>query len=155
MSDLPECGTYRTTRPLGEDISAGQLVYFHNHGDPGPGVYLPSRWVTNRAEWHETGHVIPSDEWAASLEPLPDEGLYRVTESFDCCERHCRTYETDLLVQLGYDADGRALLFVPEWTDAGIAIPEMGLAIDDDRLTRLAPLTVAEYDEEPVSDELH
>ena len=107
------------------------------------------------AQWSQTGHVVPSPEWAESLEPLPDEGLYRVREPFRCCERACRTYEADLLVQLGYDADGRPLLFVPEWTDAGLAIPELGLAIDEDRLQRLAPLTVAEYDDEPDSDFLH
>ena len=155
MAALPPCGLYRTTRDLGEEIPAGRLVYFHNHGDPGPGVYLPSGWSSNRAQWSQTGHVVPSPEWAESLEPLPDEGLYRVREPFRCCERACRTYEADLLVQLGYDADGRPLLFVPEWTDAGLAIPELGLAIDEDRLQRLAPLTVAEYDDEPDSDFLH
>jgi hypothetical protein len=118
-------------------------------------VYLPSGWAANRAQWSETGHVIPSDEWAGSLTPLPDEGLYRVREPFECCKERCRVYEQDLLVQLGYDADGRALLFVPEWTDAGLAIPELGLAIDDDRFSKLAALTVAEYDDEPESGALH
>lgn len=154
MVELPPCGLYRTTRDLADDVPAGRLVYFHNHGDPGPGVYLPSGWSSNRAQWSETGHVVPLD-WATSLEPLRDEGLYRVCESFACCERLCRTYEVDLLVQLGYDVDGRPLLFVPEWTDAGLAIPELGLAIDEDRLRCLAPLTVAEYDEKPDSDLLH
>lgn len=155
MVELPPCGLYRTTRDLGDDVRAGRLVYFHNHGDPGPGVYLPSGWSANRAQWDETGHVIPDDAWAATLEPLMAEGLYRVREEFVCCEQQCRTYEVDLLVQLGYDAEGRPLLFVPEWTDAGLAIPELGLAIDESRLESLAPLTVAEYDDEPSSDLLH
>jgi hypothetical protein len=141
---LPPCGPYRTTQPIGDHVPAGRLVYFHNHGDPGPGVYLPAAWALNRAQWHETGHTIPSDAWAATLAPLPPEGLYRVREPFTCCERRCRSYETDLLVQLGYDGDAAPLLFLPEWTDAGLAIPEIGVAIDADRLASLAPLRVVE-----------
>jgi len=47
-------------------------------------------------------------------------------------------------VQLGYDASAQPLLFVPEWTDVALAISEMGLRIDEDRLVRLAPLKVVE-----------
>jgi hypothetical protein len=152
--DLRTCGVYRTTRALGDDVPAGRLVFFHNHGDPGAGVYLPAGWSANRAQWSEHGHVVP-DDWAASLAPLPDEGFYRVVESFSCCEQSCRMYEPDLLVQLGYDAEANPLLFVPEWTEAGLALPEMGLRIDEDRLGRLAPLVVAEGDDEPPSGTLH
>jgi hypothetical protein len=38
MADLPPCGIYRTSQPLGDHVPAGQLVFFHNHGDPGPGI---------------------------------------------------------------------------------------------------------------------
>jgi hypothetical protein len=148
MADLPPCGVYRTTAALGDDVPVGRLVYFHRHGDPGPGVYLPREWTANRARWHERGHTIPSETWAASLEPLLEEGLYRVREPFTCCAEACRTYEEDLLVQLGYDAEAQPLLFVPEWTASGLAIPEMGLRIDEDRLAKLAPLKVVESEEE-------
>jgi len=67
-----------------------------------------------------------------------------VREPFTCCEKRCRLYEADLLVQLGYDASAQPLLFVPEWTDVALAISEMGLRIDEDRLVRLAPLKVVE-----------
>ena len=144
MPDLPPCGIYRTTVPLPDHIPAGRLVFFHNHGDPGPGIYLPSSWAANRARWHDHGHPIPSPAWAASLAPLAAEGFYRVREPFTCCEKRCRLYEADLLVQLGYDASARPLLFVPEWTDVALAISEMGLRIDEDRLVRLAPLKVVE-----------
>ena len=40
-------------------------------------------------------------------------------DEFTCCSKRCRTYEPGLLVQLGYDGEARALLFVPEWNDAG------------------------------------
>ena len=153
MSDLPRCGLYRTSRALGDDVPAGRLVYFHKHGDPGPGIYLPSGWTANRAEWHDHGHTIPSPAWASSLVPLAREGLYRVCEPFTCCARACRTYEVDLLVQLGYDGDAAPILFVPEWTASGLAIPERGFRIDDDRLARLVPLKVVEA--EPRAEALH
>ena len=139
---LPPCGPYRTTLPF-EHVPAGRLVFFHNHGDPGPGIYLPSGWALNRARWQDHGHTIPSEEWAASLAAVPAEGLYRVRDVFTCCAKQCRTYEPDLLVQLGYNAEAQPLLFLPEWTDSGLAIPELGAAITPDRLSSLVRLTVS------------
>jgi hypothetical protein len=144
MPTLPGCGIYRTREALEGHVPAGLLVFFHNHGDPGPGIYLPSGWSLNRAQWHETGHTIPSDDWASTLDALPAEGLYRVTETFTCCAKSCHTYEPELLVQLGYNASAEPLLFVPEWTDSGLAIPEMGTPIDADRLRCLTALRVVE-----------
>jgi hypothetical protein len=140
---LPPCGIYRTTRPIG-DIPANRFVYFHNHGDPGPGVYLPTRWAANRAEFGAKGQVLPDSRDASFLHPLPAEGLYRVTKQFQCCPKRCTTFEPDALVQLGYNGEGRAIVFVPEFTTSGITIPASGSAVDDDRLQHLAPLKVAE-----------
>lgn len=144
MPGLPPCGLYRTTRALGDAVPAGRLVYFHDHGEPGPGVYLPSGWNHNRATWHDCGTPIPEPEWAASLEPLAAEGLYRVRERFECCEKHCRSFEPELLVQLGYNAAGDPILFVPEWTPAGLAFPEQGSLLDPGRVAKLAPLLVTQ-----------
>lgn len=144
MATLPACGLYRTTQPIEGHVPVGRLVYFHNHGEPGPGVYLPSGWSLNRAQWHESGHTIPSPAWADSLAALPAEGFYRVAETFTCCAKRCRTYEPELLVQLGYNAEAEPLLFVPEWTPSGLAIPEMGIPIDTDRLRCLVALRVVE-----------
>src|SRR5262245_17577883 len=144
MATLPPCGIYRTTAPLEGHVPAGRLVYFHNHGDPGPGIYLPAGWSLNRVQWEERGHPIASPQWAASLAPLAAEGLYRVREAFSCCAKRCRSYEPELLVQLGYTAEAVPLLFVPEWTASGLAIPELGVKIDEDRLRALAPLRVVE-----------
>lgn len=117
-------------------------MYFHNHGDPGPGIYLPEGWETNRARWRAQGVTLPDVAAARTLEPLPPEGLYRVTEAFHCCEKACVTFDPDLLVQLGYDGKGRAILFVPEWTEQGLGFPSHGQGIEADRLSRLAPLRV-------------
>ena len=138
----PPCGLYRTTRPL-ESVPAGKLVYFHNHGSPGPGIYLPESWNLNRARWHRHGFVVPDLEFSNSMVPLPAEGFYRVLEQFDCCEKHCTTYVSEQLVQLGYNGDASPLLFIPEITPTGMGIPERGTRIDMNALKRLAPLKVA------------
>src|SRR5690242_17163109 len=90
-SKLPPCGIYRTKSPIGDAVPAGRLVYFHNHGDPGPGVYLPESWSHNRAQFSERGATLPSpaEQSAEALEALPAEGFYRVTKRFFCCEKKC------------------------------------------------------------------
>jgi len=142
MSDgLPPCGLYKTTIDIGS-VPAGRLVMFHNHGNPGPGVYLPEDWHLNRATFSEQGETLGDPGLAVTLEPLPPEGLYRVLEPFTCCEKNCRTFDADLLVQLGYNGEGTPILFVPEWTPGGLAFPAVGTPLDTERLTRMAPLTV-------------
>ncbi|HJL14378.1 MAG TPA: hypothetical protein RMH99_01910 [Sandaracinaceae bacterium LLY-WYZ-13_1] len=149
--DLPPCGIYRTRRAVGS-IPADRLVYFHNHGDPGPGLYLPSSWRGNRARFESRGHLLPEGSAADALAPLAREGFYRVLEPFHCCERRCRRFEPDSLVQLGYDAAARSILFVPEWVDGQLAIPERGTRVDPERLAALSPLRVPVTDT-PVHDE--
>lgn len=146
MPPLPPCGLYRTGRPLGDAIPPGRLVSFHNHGNPGPGVYLPSGWTQNRATFHPHGHTVPDAAWADSLEPLLPEGFYRVERAFPCCEKHCRTFEADLLVQLGYTGEAVPLLFVPEWGQAGLRLPERGTRVEGERLRHLVPLKVPGMD---------
>ncbi len=143
MPSHPACGIYQTTQPL-EGIAPGRLVYFHNHGEPGPGIYLPERWAHNRAQWQARGTTVPSAEWSSSLAPIAAEGLYRVRAEFFCCSQHCRSYEVGLLVQLGYDGEARPLLFVPEWTDGGMKFPPEGLKFETENFARLEPLKVSQ-----------
>jgi hypothetical protein len=138
---LPPCGIYRTTQPLG-DIPIGKLVFFHNHGNPGAGVYLPSKWTHNRASWHQNGTPIPGTWWAASLDPLAQEGFYRVREPFHCCENKCMEFQIDQLVQLGYNGDAEPILFVPEIREDGFNLPERGTRIDRAQIAKLSPLKV-------------
>lgn len=144
MSSWPPCGLYRTTQPLDSHIPAGRLVYFHNHGEPGPGIYLPKGWNLNRAEWQAQGHVLPNVEWALTLKAMPAEGLYRVSEAFFCCSKRCRQFDADMLVQLGYNGSAEPILFVPEFTNAGMAFPEHGSSLDPINLSRLSALKVVE-----------
>jgi hypothetical protein len=141
-TDLPPCGVYQTTRQIG-DVPAGQLVYFHNHGDPGPGIYTPHDWHGNKARFHERGHTLSSADDARSLFPLAAEGFYRVVSEFFCCDKQCRRFEADALVQLGYDGSAAPILFTPEFLDGVVALPEHGIRIDRDRTEKLARLKVA------------
>jgi hypothetical protein len=123
-------------------IPEARLVYFHNHGEPGPGLYLPDGWSGNRARFSRRGHLLGSPERAADLLPLPEEGFYRVQARFFCCEKHCRQYEPDMLVQLGYDGAASPILFDPSWRGAALVLPERGTRIDYDVLPSLMPLKV-------------
>ena len=140
---LPPCGLYRTTGPIGT-IPAGRLVYFHNHGNPGPGLYLPAGWKQNRMQVGEKGTLLPNPDDVRYLEPLPPEGLYRVVEAFHCCEKRCREYQPEDLVQLGYDGSGQALLFVPELIDGMFAIPDRGRIVDHHTLDKIRRLRIAQ-----------
>ncbi len=144
--DNPPCGIYRTTRQIGDDVPAGILVFYHNHGDPGPGVYKVRQWKNNKAVFHEEGNTVPDEQYARSLEPLPPEGLYRVAESFYCCEKKCQLYEEEMLVQLGYNGDAEALLFLPEMVEGALVLPDEGKFVEEWQLNALAPLKVVESD---------
>ena len=140
---LPPCGIYRTKGPIGA-VPAGRLVYFHNHGNPGAGVYLPERWEGNRARFSPNGHSLPDEAAAANLEPLAAEGFYCVTEPFHCCDKKCRLFEPSLLVQLGYDGAAAPILFVPELDGPKMALPERGVRIESNCFEKMVPLLVAQ-----------
>ncbi|MCA9678293.1 MAG: hypothetical protein H6709_17570 [Kofleriaceae bacterium] len=142
--ELPPCGLYRTTQAVA-GVDADRLVYFHNHGNPGAGLYLPERWTHNRAHFSPSGRTLGDDVDAAKvLRPLPREGFYRVTATFFCCSKHCMQFAPEMLVQLGYNGAGRALLFVPELVGGGLTVPDRGTFVDDDALVNLVALQVPE-----------
>lgn len=151
---LPPCGLYRTTQSVA-GIPAGRLVYFHNHGEPGPGLYLPEQWSANRASWQVRGHTLPDEGSAQHLAPLPPEGLYAVKDAFFCCEKQCVGYETNQLVQLGYDGEGTPLLFVPEFSSKGLGFPERGNKLAPSALGKLTLLRVAQGAELPRNGFVH
>ena len=144
------CGIYRTTKPIDDKIPAGALVYFHNHGNPGPGVYGVERWRNNKAVFMKGGILIPYEGYEKSLKPLKPEAFYRVIEHFYCCENHCRLFEKNTLVQLGYNGHGEAILFVPEWSFEGIHLPKKGTRVDDEKLDKIEILKLeVKFNAEP------
>jgi hypothetical protein len=138
---LPPCGLYRTVGPIGQ-VPAGRLVYFHNHGNPGPGVYLPARWTANRAHFGDQGVSLPDPGAVRHLVPLSPEGFYRVVAPFFCCEKRCRRFEPSMLVQLGYNAEATPILFVPEIVDGLFTLPERGLKVEPPAMAALERLEV-------------
>jgi len=129
--------------PFG-DVAPGHLVYFHNHGDPGPGLYFPERWTANRAHFSPNGTTLPIVFDPSALVAPPAEGFYRVATAFFCCEKRCVRFEPEAFVQLGYNGAGRALLFVPELASGAITVPERGTPINDAALANLVALQVSE-----------
>lgn len=149
MSDfeLPPCGLYRTTVASLDGIKADRLVYFHNHGKPGPGVYYPSGWQDNRALFDSRGIVIPSDEYARSLEVLPSEGFYCVQTTFHCCDKECREFLPNDLVQLGYNSKAMPILFIPGYRKGDFHLPETGFPVDLGRVhEHLQALRMGNFD---------
>ena len=139
------CGLYRTTVATLDGIQPDRLVYYHNHGDPGPGVYYPDRWVNNRAVFSDRGHMIPSPDYASSLQALHDEGFYKVEASFHCCDKNCREFKIGELVQLGYDGSASPILFSPGYRGERFELPETGTPVRLDRLNHLEPLRIQNY----------
>ena len=131
-----------TSLPRVVGIDARRLVYFHNHGDPGPGLYLPETWQLNRAKWSERGSTVQSDFDPKVLHALPAEGFYRVTKAFHCCSKQCTKFEADMFVQLGYNGEATPLVFVPLLGSSGISIPDRGAIVDENMLRNLQPLRV-------------
>jgi hypothetical protein len=142
-ADLPPCGLYRTLRKIGE-CDADRLVYFHNHGDPGPGLYFPERWTKNRAQFSQKGMTVAATFDPRALHALPREGFYRVKKTFHCCSKKCVEFTPEAFVQLGYNGNGVPLLFSPEWGNTGLEVPDRGTKLDDDVLDNLVLLQVRE-----------
>ncbi len=142
MSDqMPPCGIYLTKNAIGP-IEANRLVYFHNHGDPGPGLYLPKRWISNIAEFSERGFTLENLKETKHLEALAGEGYYAVNQSFFCCSKKCREFQPNMLVQLGYDGQATPIVFEPELVDSVLRIGDQGTIIERESIAFLKRLHI-------------
>jgi hypothetical protein len=145
---LPDCGLFRTSKPLPEheaEVPAGILVYFHNHSDSGlPVVVVPEHNVHNRWHFHGAGIPFRGLSWADSLVKLPAEGFYML--------RRALTYEggewpKSALVQLGYNRNGDPILFIAQaraqLAENDLFFGDNGIGIPREQLSILEPLQVS------------
>ncbi len=156
-SILPNCGLYRTTKPLPEhesEIPAGILVYFHNHSDSGlPVVIAPEHNIMNRWHFHGAGIPFRGLSWADSLTRMPNEGFYMLRKdlNFDG-----GSWPKGTLVQLGYNRNADAILFIAQqraqMDENDLFFSDRGVGIKPEVLAILEPLKVYE---EPIEEGGH
>jgi hypothetical protein len=140
-SILPQCGLYRTTKPLPDNeqaVPAGVLVYFHNHSDSGlPVVITPDHNIMNRWHFHGAGIPFRGLSWADSLTKLPGEGFYMLRKQLDW---DGGSWPKGTLVQLGYTRTADPILFIAQvraqldendlfFSDKGVGVSRDQLAI--------------------------
>jgi len=141
--DLPEPGLYRTTKAYPgheEAIPSGALVYVGAPQNGGlPFVVKPSANRNNRWFWSEPTVPLRAASWSKSLSKLPPEGFYTLPQAieFDGGGK----WLNNAIVQLGYDGEGRGIVFVGEQhADEErnlLVFSDRGRVVDDELLFRL------------------
>ncbi|AKT39433.1 hypothetical protein [Chondromyces crocatus] len=153
MIESPQPGLYRTTAPYpGQEqaIPAGVLVYVGTRDGGVPFVVRPGQNRRNRWFWGEPVVVLRAPSWAATLKRLPTEGFYTLPEELKV---NGGRWLKNAIVQLGYNGEGRGILFVAEdHADEPrnvLVFAERGVLIDDALLARLvwAPILPTRADE--------
>ncbi len=139
--DLPENGLYRTTTamPGHEDaFPAGVLVYVGEKSGQ-KFVVRPGQNRNNRWFWGEPTTTLRSPTWSRTLKKLRAEGYYTLPQelTFEGGGRWLK----NAIVQLGYNGEGKAIIFVGEQRDASsenaLFFSDKGMIIDDGMLERL------------------
>lgn len=139
---LPECGLYRTTKPLPgneEKVPAGILVYFHNHSDSGlPVVLTPDHNVHNRWHFHGPAIEFRGLAWANTLQKVPEEGFFTLKKELAF---EGGSWPRNALVQLGYTRNGDPILFMARvrssLAENDLFFSDKGLKITRDQLSIL------------------
>ncbi|MCC6523903.1 MAG: hypothetical protein IT373_14690 [Polyangiaceae bacterium] len=152
---MPEPGLYRTQKPYPgreSDIPEGVLVYLGTPADGSmPFVVRPTSNRHNRWYWREPTVPVRALSWCETLMPLPAEGFYTLPQELRF-ESGGRWLE-NAIVQLGYNGEGRGILFVAEQhegsDDNALRFSDRGRSIDDALLKRLrwAPILPVKQDE--------
>lgn len=142
MLDFPNTGLYRTTEPMPgheDEFPKGVLVYLGEKDDGSKIVVRPGQNRQNRWFWGEPTTLLRSPTWARTLKPLPAEGYYTLPSTITL-EGGGRWLE-NAIVQLGYNGDGRGIIFVAEQRknakDNALFFGSQGVLVDDEMLARL------------------
>ncbi|MCH2109704.1 MAG: hypothetical protein MK135_10260 [Polyangiaceae bacterium] len=114
MLDLPDNGLYRTTTAMpGQESAfpAGVLVYVGEKNGQ-KFVVRPGQNKNNRWFWGEPTTPLRSPTWSRTLKKLPSEGFYNLAEDLNF--EGGGKWLKNALVQLGYNAEGKGIIFVGE-----------------------------------------
>ncbi len=140
--NLPDPGLYRTTQPYPgkeNEIPAGVLVYVGVNKDGVTFVVRPGSNRRNRWFWGEPTTPLRSTTWGQTLKSLPSEGFYTLPQELQLGEGG--VWRKNAIVQLGYNAEGRGILFVGEdrenETNNVLHFSDKGVLVEDDLLFRL------------------
>jgi hypothetical protein len=144
---LPNCGLYRTSKPLPEheaEFPAGSIVYFHNHSDSGlPVVIAPDHNIMNEWHFHGAGTPFRGLSWADSLVKMLDQGYYSLRKQLDF---EGGSWPKGALVQLGYNKAGDAILFIgqkrAQRNDNSLFFSDRGVPLARERLSLLEPVSI-------------
>jgi hypothetical protein len=102
-------------------------------------VVRPGENRNNRWYWGEPTTPLRSPTWAKTLRPLPPEGFYTLPEDINL-EGGGRWLK-NAIVQLGYNGEGRGILFVAEQREGAevnaLFFSDRGILVDDGLLSRL------------------
>lgn len=142
MIKLPSPGLYRTTKPypgMEDQFPAGVLVYVGQKPEGATFVVRPGSNRRNRWFWGEPVTILRSVSWGESLKALRPQGFYTLPDDLNLDGGG--RWVKGAIVQLGYNQDGRAILFVAEdheGEDRNVLVfSDRGLMIDDNLLERL------------------
>ena len=152
---LPDPGLYRTHKPdpgHEEAIPAGVLVYVGVPSNGGlPFVVRPGSNRNNRWYWGDPTIPLRAQSWADGLIKLPSEGFYTLPR--DIVFEAGGKWLQNAIVQLGYNGEGRGILFVGEQRESEdrniLTFSERGRMCEEELLHKLrwAPiLPVAKED---------
>jgi hypothetical protein len=142
MIKLPAPGLYRTTKPypgMEEQFPANALVYVGQKPEGATFVVRPGSNRRNRWFWGEPVTTLRSVSWGDSLKPLRAQGFYTLPEDVDLGGGG--RWVKNAIVQLGYNQEGRAILFVGEDREGEerniLEFSDRGMMIDDSMMERL------------------
>ena len=142
---FPASGLYRSSKAhpsQGESFPADCLIYVgyaqpEQHADPF--IVRPHRNQHNRWYWQQPTTPLVEAEWAQSLLPLPREGYYTLSQAF--LPPGGGRWHQGAIVQLGYDQQGRAILFIAEDRESDeencLSFSDKGQRVKDELLPSL------------------
>jgi len=142
MIDSIPSGLYRTTTPMPDheaEVPAGVLVFVGQRASGQRFVVRPGSNRRNQWFWGEPTLPLPSSGWMWSLRALPREGFYTLPETIELDGGG--RWLKGAIVQLGYNEDGRGILFIAERHEASddnvLRFASRGRLVEDALLDRL------------------